>query len=539
MGWQDAPLAPTGFWQDAPLANANANGPAPAPRSAAPPDYANMSWGDVASSAVQNAPASAKQFVMDMTAIVREPVDTLSAIGKLALGTVQKAIPGRQEAEMYPEAVGQFVLDRYMGEENLKRTMATDPVGFMSDLAGIVSGGAALGARAPGMAGTIARGVGRAANVIDPIGAATTAGGAVLSGVLRPEVQTLMRAGVRPTVGQLTGGPVKRIEDMLTSVPLLGDVIGAARLRAQDQFNRAAYNRALNPIGENAKGLPLGSEGLNEIATKLGDAYDDLLGRVTLVPDQQVMQDVSGILAEAGDDLPPAVNRFVNDKVLTALTSNEPLSGEKLKALQSELDARASNYNSSSLASERDIGATLEGISGALRQALERSNPMYADALAAIDEGYANYVRLRNAGSAAGADIVGFSPERLQAAVKSSDRSVGRGDTARGRALMQDLSRAGVDVMGRGVPTSGTTERALAAGMLGTGFVVDPTTALAATIAASPYLPVTQGVLARMLASRPTAMRSAGQAVQQYGPTVGRASVYSGRLARELEGRDQ
>ena len=89
-------------------------------------------------------------------------------MGNVAVGGVQKLIPGEQGKEKYAEAVGQFVMDRYGGLDEFKRTLAEDPVGLLAD-ASTVLGGAGLAARAPGMIGKAARVSSRVGDIIDPI----------------------------------------------------------------------------------------------------------------------------------------------------------------------------------------------------------------------------------------------------------------------------------------------------------------------------------------------------------------------------------
>lgn len=166
----------------------------------------DLSWGEVGGQALMNTPASAGQFVSDMTAIIREPVTTSKAIGNLVLGTMQKGVssgvipqindapdlkalysnlgidaPGASPVmqagnkEVYAETVGNFLAERYGGIENLKRTMASDPVGFLADVSMILTGGASAAARAPGKVGQIASKVGKAAQLLDPVNATVAA----------------------------------------------------------------------------------------------------------------------------------------------------------------------------------------------------------------------------------------------------------------------------------------------------------------------------------------------------------------------------
>lgn len=136
----------------------------------------SMGWGKVAASAVGNLPASAGRFVESVAQPFMHPIETAKGLGNLGLGLAEKAIPGKYPHEKYADAVAQFFKDRYGGVENLKKTIATDPVGVMADLSVVLTGGGGMAARAPGMVGKvgeITRAVGEAANPLTvPIKAA-------------------------------------------------------------------------------------------------------------------------------------------------------------------------------------------------------------------------------------------------------------------------------------------------------------------------------------------------------------------------------
>src|SRR4030095_903240 len=75
--------------------------------------------------------------------------------------------PGEEEKMV--DALGEFFKDRYGGIENVKRTLATDPVGFASDLSIFLTGGGSVAAKAPGVAGQAAKIVGTVGRTIDPL----------------------------------------------------------------------------------------------------------------------------------------------------------------------------------------------------------------------------------------------------------------------------------------------------------------------------------------------------------------------------------
>ena len=102
-----------------------------------------LSWKDVPSEIVTNFPSSAAKFGKDIYTAVRHPVETAKGLGRAGLGLAQSVIPGEQGYEKYPEAILDFMKERYGGLENLKQTIATDPVGFMADFSTLLGGGGA------------------------------------------------------------------------------------------------------------------------------------------------------------------------------------------------------------------------------------------------------------------------------------------------------------------------------------------------------------------------------------------------------------
>jgi hypothetical protein len=131
--------------------------------------------GDTLKRAGQNFLPSAQRFGSDIVSMVSDPVGTLQNVGNLAAGVAEKFVPGEQQHEKYANAVGSFFADRYGGMDNLKRTMANDPVGFLSDLSVVMSGGAGLAGKLP-MLERAGRAASVAARAIDPINATLKAG---------------------------------------------------------------------------------------------------------------------------------------------------------------------------------------------------------------------------------------------------------------------------------------------------------------------------------------------------------------------------
>ena len=137
---------------------------------------ASLSVSDVAIQAISNLKPSAQKFGSDILQTVLHPIDTAENIVDLGKGVYQLMTPGEQPEEAKARAIGQFFADRYGGWENFKKTIATDPVGFLADMSVALTGGGALAARAPAAAGTVAsivqsagKGAQALGGVIDPV----------------------------------------------------------------------------------------------------------------------------------------------------------------------------------------------------------------------------------------------------------------------------------------------------------------------------------------------------------------------------------
>lgn len=135
-----------------------------------------MAWGDVASQAAGNLWPSFKRTVGEITNIVTHPGETAESLWGLAKGIGQKFIPGEQEDEKYADAAMQYFKDRYFsGGENFKKVLAQDPVGFLSDLASVLTLGTApakIGAKTASLASK-ATGINALANAAEKLGGST------------------------------------------------------------------------------------------------------------------------------------------------------------------------------------------------------------------------------------------------------------------------------------------------------------------------------------------------------------------------------
>lgn len=340
------------------------------------------------------------------------------------------------------------------------------------------------------------------------LGSAIPAAVGGVARIIRPETNAkaaeLLRQGVTPTPGQILGGTAQKIEEQLQSVPIIGHAITSAKGKATEEFNRAALNRALEPIGETAS--LVGRDGVAEVKRKISSAYDKLLPNISFRPDQQFQQEFANLQQMAtglGVNEQRKFNAIIGD-VMSKASPNGSMTGETFKIAESKLSDAAKQFSGSTDAYQKELGGALNEALRIMRDSLPRTNPQYGDKLAKVNEAFANYARIRAAASstATGKNEGIFSPSQLAMAVRQLDKSAGKGASATGKALMQDLAEQGTNVLGSHVPDSGTAGRLMTAGA-GAAAVMNPKLA-AAILAISPaYLGVGRDVAAKLLTQRP------------------------------------
>jgi len=117
---------------------------------------------------------SGGEFIGSIANAVMHPIETVKALGGLAIGAGQKMIPGVQPQERYVDSLANVYRDRYGSPDLAKTTLLEDPVGALADLAMLASGGGAAAAKI-GQVGRVGRleALGNLAaktgNAIDPI----------------------------------------------------------------------------------------------------------------------------------------------------------------------------------------------------------------------------------------------------------------------------------------------------------------------------------------------------------------------------------
>jgi hypothetical protein len=377
-------------------------------------------------------------------------------------------------------------------------------------------GNRAISGAAQGTAISGGEDVGQAAGVGAIAGVAAPALGRLISPRPAKDVTKLMGEGVTPTIGQRLGGVAKNIEDKLTSWPVIGNAIDSARQGGMRQFYNAAMNRALKPIGkELPKDVEPGRDAFRYVSQQMDEAYDAIKSKIHFAPDGQFSQEM-GQLVQMSRGFPQAQQQqfmnIVRQNLQGRATPQGRMNGESFKTAESEIGRKARGYMGDPSFDNRQLGEALGEVQRIMRATLERSNPAHAKELKRINEAYANFAVLRRASAGLGAEGGIFTPAQLQNAVKASDRSAGKGNFARGNALLQDLSEAGKNVLPSKYPDSGT------AGRLSLGFLGDAAVSVPAVVGSVPYLPGARRATNALLTSRPQFAKPLAQNVNALAP---------------------
>lgn len=308
---------------------------------------------------------------------------------------------------------------------------------------------------------------------------------------INPLAKKLLDMGIRLTPGQIMGGGIKGAEDKLASVPVLGSFIANSQRTAVTDFNRAAMNNALEPIGAKLPAsTQVGRQGVDYVATKIGDVYNTVLPRMTGIYDNQLQNELAQIERAATGagvkaDTIKRLGSVLNAQVLDKADANGQFSGETLKGIQSQLGKIASEHLGSGDFDDRKLGDLVSQAHAAFNDMLLRNNPAEAPAISAANAAWARYNQIRKAASGVGAKEGVFSGPQFASAVQRTDKSVQKGAYARGNALSQDISDAATSVLPSSVPDSGTAGRLLMASALAGGHASPISLPLAMPLAAA------------------------------------------------------
>lgn len=384
-----------------------------------------------------------------------------------------------------------------------------------------------------------------------------------LGKALKPEVaknvQTILDAKITPTPGQIKGGWIGKIESAAESIPWVGEGITNAKTRAIHQFNKAALDKALEPIG--ASTTTIGHEGIVQARKAVEAAYDTA---IELVPRVDFGDDTAKVLVAAGQEAPESffgaiakikemgktlkpdyrkqLNNLIDENLLKKMTPEKTMSGEAAMTAKNEFARMAREFRKGNVSfDDRQIASALDAVKEEILGAVQRMEPTAKEVIKKADAAHALLMRVEDAATK-GVDGI-FTPAQLGQSVKKLDLSLRKKGVSQGAALMQDLSNAGRDVLGSNLPNSGTADRmmgahainALVAGLGGGIGYAHPTigAGVLATgaLGRAAYTDPAQKALAYALAGkRPAAVLKAGELLKLSAPLGGLAGM---QVARE------
>lgn len=269
-------------------------------------------------------------------------------------------------------------------------------------------------------------------------------------------VDTLQNEGVTSlTAGQRTGSRALQNIETLGDAPMAGGGNSRILSEGQRQFTEAAMRRA-------GAGPDAAPEVLANNQQRLGNMFEQLSARNNLVPDNQMINDITAAVTRyrrVPDSQQARMLQGYIDDIVPHINAGV-MPGVEYQPMRSMLstDSRAIRQT------DPYLSRALAGIRDALDNAMGRSiSPADRAAWQTARAQYGAQKTLEKAASRAGeATAEGqIVPANLRNAVAANDR----GAYARGQGQFSELSRAGAGVMTQ-PPNSGTAGRSFALNLL-------------------------------------------------------------------------
>lgn len=367
--------------------------------------------------------------------------------------------------------------------------------------------------------------------------------GAVGGLKMTPAAQYLASKNIPMTIGQKLGGAAKSVEDAMTSLPFVGDRIGARMTDSFKGFNRAAFDDpSFGRIGAHTE--QMGEEGASNLLDQIGDSYKSATAGVDVPLDPQFMADIDAARRVA-EKLPEnargpfqqAIDNIVNPVMDAGNLTGDAFHGsiKNLKGLGVPSAAQGfDDVYKGGLRQTRD----------ALRGQIERGGG--ADVIAnlgAADDAYRSAKTLQDAvkrarnGTRSG-DVQTFTPSQLNDAAWATQTKYP------GQRPFGALADAGQETLPSKLPDSGTGRRVIQASIgttaLGGAGAADYANSLGENPTDSNYLrnaaiatalltaggtKAGQKALDMALISRPELMSQAGERIARRAGLFGSATL--------------
>ena len=366
-------------------------------------------------------------------------------------------------------------------------------------------------------------------------GAISAVGGGVISKFaprVTGEAKKLLKRDVPLTPGQavrdsgLIGKTLASTEEKIAgTIPFIGEAINSAFERSKVGFNRATFNEALAPIKVVA---PKGKEGTELIRIgqdAIDNAYDDVLGQMSLTNADPFLDAVATVTNASRRDITEDIINAADELIFNKLKDGGGvLKGDALKDAHSKLRKAVKDLKRGTDDKQNRLGAAMQDVLSVFDAELGKQNtPALAKRLNDVDQAYGTFEIVRKASIASAKEAGDFTPGQLSTAVKAADPTKRKSQFSRGEARLQKTAQQAQNVMGQTIGQTGTAPRNIMAnylmsglaggGAIGLDLVGAGTLGLGALGGASAYSPL--GVpIAR------TAIDLSGRALQQAVPVV-------------------
>jgi hypothetical protein len=297
----------------------------------------------------------------------------------------------------------------------------------------------------------------------------------VVKRVLKPntdeDIKILRDAGVRLSPMQTVGGRADQVEEAASRLLLGGgDISIAARKRAFNDFGTAYLNKAGQYIGFQLPRDMKPQARIKAIAEAFDKQYDALRSQMTVMPDQDLLDDITNLKLKINDGVtfsPDNARRLQKllDDQLVRRTKNQ-IGGDEYKSLSSLLKTRKRAF---AKRGDQELADGVGDMEDILEAAARRHSPSdVVDMMNQTDRGFAILAQAQEAARMAGTSAGDFSPAQILRSMQTGDTRQRSRSFIEGEIEGQLLAQAGKNVLGNVLPSSGTTER-LAHGLAVTG----------------------------------------------------------------------
>lgn len=254
---------------------------------------------------------------------------------------------------------------------------------------------------------------------------------------------------------------VKGVEDRLSGVPFVGDMVNARRVEGLKQFNQAAFKKALEPIGGSV-GDKVGMDAIESAQAQVSDAFRKALAGKGALPDEEfansLTQAVMGVrsIKRIGDEVSQEIGAIMQPYADDAL-----LSGEALDDISRNLRDLKASYKNDPLGFR--MGKQIDRVERAMFDLFDRQASGTVEEYYKARQAYRRLSTLEDAVLKAQnqQDNVFTAAQLGRADTANTRKFGGKRAAARGDTPFNELQQAAQEVLPNQVPDSGTAGRVL------------------------------------------------------------------------------